>query len=46
MKKLIVALVLWCSFSVAAPQNEAALELVQSIRLPDIDGRIACSALP
>jgi DNA-binding beta-propeller fold protein YncE len=40
MKKLIAALVLWCSFSVAAAQNEVALKLVQSIRLPGIDGRL------
>ena len=39
MQKLIVALVLWCSFSVASA-DEAALKLVQSIPLPDIDGRI------
>ena len=45
MKKLIVALVLWCSFSVAAAQNEVALKLVQSIRLPDIDGRLDLMAL-
>jgi DNA-binding beta-propeller fold protein YncE len=40
MQKLIVALVLWCSFSVASAENEIALKLVQSIPLPDVDGRI------
>jgi DNA-binding beta-propeller fold protein YncE len=40
MQKLIVALVLWCSFSVASAENEVALKLVQSIPLPDVDGRI------
>jgi DNA-binding beta-propeller fold protein YncE len=40
MQKLIVALVLWCSLSVASAENEVALKLVQSIPLPDVDGRI------
>ena len=40
MQRLIVALVLWCTFSVASAENEVALKLVQSIPLPGIDGRI------
>jgi len=40
MQKLIVALILWGSFSVASAETEVALKLVQSIPLPDIDGRI------
>jgi DNA-binding beta-propeller fold protein YncE len=40
MQRLIVALVLWCSFSVASAENEVALRLVQSIALPGIEGRI------
>jgi len=40
MQKLIVALILGFSISVASAETEVALELVQSIPLPDIDGRI------
>ena len=40
MRKLIVALVLCLSFSAASAESEIALKLVQSIPLPDVDGRI------
>jgi DNA-binding beta-propeller fold protein YncE len=40
MQKLIVALLLWCSFSVASAEDDAALKLVQTIPLPGVDGRI------
>ena len=40
MQKLIVALVLCLSFSAASAESGAALKLVQTIPLPDIDGRI------
>src|SRR5882672_10732520 len=40
MQKLIVALVFCLSFSAASAESEVALKLVQSIPLPDIDGRI------
>jgi DNA-binding beta-propeller fold protein YncE len=40
MQKLIVALAFLFSFSVASAENEAALKLVQSIPLPEVDGRI------
>jgi DNA-binding beta-propeller fold protein YncE len=40
MQKLIVALAVLFSFSVASAENEAALKLVQSIPLPEVDGRI------
>src|SRR5579863_7382594 len=36
----ISAIVLLCLNSVAAAQNEAPLKLVQTISLPDVDGRI------
>ena len=40
MQKLIIALALLFSFSVAAAENEVALKLVQTIPLPEVDGRI------
>ncbi len=40
MQKLIVALILGFSISVASAESGVALKLVQSIPLPDIDGRI------
>src|SRR6266850_2634249 len=40
MQKLIVALILGFSISAASAESEVALKLVQSIPLPDIDGRI------
>jgi hypothetical protein len=40
MQKLIVALALMLSFSVASAENEIALKLVQTIPLPEVDGRI------
>src|ERR1700693_2862396 len=40
MHNLIVALVLLCSFSAASAQIEVGLKLVQTIPMPDIDGRI------
>jgi hypothetical protein len=40
MQKLIVALILGFAISVASAENGVALKLVQSIPLPDIDGRI------
>jgi len=40
MQKLIVGLALLFSFSVAVAENEVALKLVQTIPLPEVDGRI------
>lgn len=40
MQKLIVALTLLFSFAVSSAQNEVALKLVQTIPLPEVDGRI------
>jgi DNA-binding beta-propeller fold protein YncE len=40
MQKLIFALVFCLSFSAASAESEIALKLVQSIPLPDVDGRI------
>jgi DNA-binding beta-propeller fold protein YncE len=40
MQKLIATVMFLCLSSVAAAQNEAALKLVQTISLPDVDGRI------
>ena len=40
MQKLIAALILGFSISAASAESEVALKLVQSIPLPDIDGRI------
>jgi DNA-binding beta-propeller fold protein YncE len=40
MQKLITALVLLCSFSAVSAQNDVTLKLVQTIPMPDIDGRI------
>jgi DNA-binding beta-propeller fold protein YncE len=40
VQKLIVAMVLWGSFSVASAETEVALKPVQSIPLPGVDGRI------
>jgi DNA-binding beta-propeller fold protein YncE len=40
MQKLIVALILGFSISAASAESEVPLKLVQSIPLPDIDGRI------
>ncbi|MHB8476781.1 MAG: YncE family protein [Steroidobacteraceae bacterium] len=40
MQTLIPMVVLLCLSSVAAAQNEAALKLVQTISMPDVDGRI------
>jgi DNA-binding beta-propeller fold protein YncE len=40
MQKQIVALALFLSFSVASAENEVALKLVQTIPLPEVDGRI------
>ena len=40
MRKLIATLMFLCLSSVAAAQNEAALKLVQTISMPDVDGRI------
>ncbi len=40
MQKLIVAVVLLFSFSIASAENEVALKLVQTIPLPEVDGRI------
>src|SRR5882724_2472694 len=40
MQKLIVALVLLSSFSVASAEIEVALKLVQTIPLPELAGRI------
>ena len=40
MQKLIVALILGFSISAASAQSGVPLKLVQSIPLPDIDGRI------
>jgi DNA-binding beta-propeller fold protein YncE len=40
MRRLIATLMLLCLSSVAAAQNEAALKLVQTISMPDVDGRI------
>jgi DNA-binding beta-propeller fold protein YncE len=37
---LIVAVILWGSFSVASAENDVALKLVQTIPLPEVDGRI------
>ena len=39
-QRLIVALALLFSFSVASAENEVALKLVQTIPLPEVDGRI------
>jgi hypothetical protein len=39
LQRLIVASALWLLFCASA-QSEAALELVQTIPLPNIDGRI------
>jgi DNA-binding beta-propeller fold protein YncE len=39
-QKLVVALAFLLSFSVASAENEAALKLVQTIPLPEVDGRI------
>jgi WD40 repeat protein len=39
-KKRIATLLLLCLSAVAAAQNEAALKLVQTISLPEVDGRI------
>jgi DNA-binding beta-propeller fold protein YncE len=40
MQKLLVALAFLFSFSVASAENEAALKLVHTIPLPEVDGRI------
>lgn len=40
MTKLIVALVFLSAFSAASAQGDVALKLVQTIPLPDVDGRI------
>lgn len=40
MQKPIATLMFLCLSSIAAAQNEAALKLVQTISLPDVDGRI------
>jgi DNA-binding beta-propeller fold protein YncE len=40
MQKLIAALILLASFSIASAENDVALKLVQTIPLPDVDGRI------
>src|SRR5260370_4356565 len=40
MQKLIVALVFWCPFALASADNQVALKFVQSIPLPDVDGRM------
>jgi DNA-binding beta-propeller fold protein YncE len=40
VQKLIATLMFLCLSSVAAAQNEAALKLVQTISMPDVDGRI------
>jgi hypothetical protein len=40
MQKLIVAVALLFSFSVASAENEVAPKLVQTIPLPEVDGRI------
>jgi DNA-binding beta-propeller fold protein YncE len=40
MQKLIIAVFLCFSLSVAAAENEVALKLVRTIPLPDVDGRI------
>jgi hypothetical protein len=40
MQKLIATLTLLCLSAVAAAQNQAALKLVQTISLPEVDGRI------
>jgi DNA-binding beta-propeller fold protein YncE len=37
---LIVAVILWGSLSVASAENDVALKLVQTIPLPEVDGRI------
>jgi len=40
LQKLIGALICWLSISVAFGQTDVALKLVQTIPLPDVDGRI------
>jgi DNA-binding beta-propeller fold protein YncE len=40
MQKLIVALLLLCSFAVASAEDDVALKFVQSIPLREVDGRI------
>src|ERR1700675_2338560 len=40
MQKQIVALAFLLLFSVASAENEGALKLVQTIPLPEVDGRI------
>jgi DNA-binding beta-propeller fold protein YncE len=40
MQKLAVTLAIFLSLSVAAAENRAALKLVQTIPLPEVDGRI------
>jgi DNA-binding beta-propeller fold protein YncE len=40
LQKLIVALICWLSISVAFAQTDVALKLVQTIPLPEVDGRI------
>jgi DNA-binding beta-propeller fold protein YncE len=40
MQKLAVTLTIFLSLSVAAAENTAALKLVQTIPLPEVDGRI------
>jgi DNA-binding beta-propeller fold protein YncE len=40
LQKLIGALICWLSISVAFAQTDVALKLVQTIPLPDVDGRI------
>ena len=39
-RRVIVALALLCAFSIASAENGPALKLVQTILLPEIDGRI------
>jgi DNA-binding beta-propeller fold protein YncE len=39
-RRVIVALALLCSFSIASAESGPALKLVQTILLPEIDGRI------
>jgi DNA-binding beta-propeller fold protein YncE len=39
-RRVIVALALLCTFSIASAENGPALKLVQTILLPEIDGRI------
>jgi DNA-binding beta-propeller fold protein YncE len=40
MQKLITALALLFSYTIASAKNEVALKLVQTIPLPEVDGRI------